>query len=435
VPEPDHDQNNREMLLHALRRRGIVKDFTDKADVHLEQGPTAIYCGFDPTADSLQLGNLIPIMQLKRFQEAGHRPIIVVGGGTGMIGDPSGKSAERPMADPVAVERRAEKFARQFQRFLDFGSKANGAILVNNASWLKEMNVVDFMWEVGKRLSAKRIVGLESIKARWERDAEGISLAEFVYTALQAYDFAHLYRELNCTVQCGGSDQYGNIALGTELVRKMINGAQVFGVTFPLISDRRGVKLGKTADEQTIWLDPTMTSPFFLRQYLLQTADDDAKAWLSYLTLLGDERIAEIAAEHDRAPERRLAQASLADEVTQFIHGRAEADKARRQGEILFSDRPGEVQADDLRDLAKEPGLAIHGTKQSLIVDLIVQAKLATSKREARDFLKDGGIYWNGEKVRKDGPINELPTIHDSFAILRRGSRNVKLVVVEPRPA
>jgi len=424
-------ETHREMLLHALKRRGIVKDFTDKADVHLEQGPTAIYCGFDPTADSLQLGNLIPIMQLRRLQERGHRPIIVVGGGTAMIGDPSGKSAERPMADPEAVARRAKKFEQQFGKFLDFGGKSNAAIMVNNASWLKEMNVVDFMWEVGKRLSAKRIVGLDSIKARWERDEEGISLAEFVYTALQAYDFAHLYRTYNCTVQCGGSDQYGNIALGTELIRKMINGAQVFGVTFPLIADRRGVKLGKTADEQTIWLDPAMTSPFFLRQYLLQTGDEDAKSWLRYLTLLPDAEIVEVAAEHDRTPERRLAQTKLADEVTQFIHGAEAAEKARRQSAVLFSDKPGEARAGDLRDLAGEPGLAVRGTKASRIVDLVVQARLASSKREARDFLKDGGIYWNGEKLREDGPIEALPTIHGSFAILRRGSRNVKLVVVE----
>jgi tyrosyl-tRNA synthetase len=293
------------------------------------------------------------------------------------------------------------------------------------------MNVVDFMWEVGKRLSAKRIVGLDSIKARWERDEEGISLAEFVYTALQAYDFAHLYRTYNCTVQCGGSDQYGNIALGTELIRKMISGAQVFGVTFPLIADRRGVKLGKTADEQTIWLDPAMTSPFFLRQYLLQTGDEDAKSWLRYLTLLPDQEIVEIADEHDRAPERRLAQARLADEVTQFIHGREAAEKARRQSEVLFSDKPADARAGDLRDLAGEPGLAVRGTRESRIVDLMVQARLASSKREARDFLKGGGIYWNGEKLKEDGPIEALPRIHGSFAILRRGSRNVKLVVVE----
>src|ERR1051326_1442226 len=349
-----------EKLLHVLKRRGIVQDFTAKADEHLEQTRTAIYCGFDPTGDSLQLGNLIPIMQLKRLQEFGHRPIILIGGGTGLIGDPSGKSAERPMADPKVVEERAKKFEIQFKRFLDFDDATSGAILVNNASWLKGMNIVDFMWEVGKRLSAKRIYSLDSIKERWDRGGEGISLAEFVYTALQAYDFAHLYRHYKCTVQCGGSDQWGNIALGAELVRKMINGAEAFGVTFPLIADREGVKLGKTADNRTIWLDPLMTSPFVLHQYLLQTTDEDAKKWLSYLTLLSDEKIAEINTAHDQKPEHRIAQSNLADEVTKFIHGATGAEKAKRQGSILFSGDLSKARSDDLQDLAKEPGLAIR---------------------------------------------------------------------------
>jgi tyrosyl-tRNA synthetase len=420
------------MLLHILQLRGIVKMFTDKTDEHLEQGPTAIYCGFDPTADSLQLGNLIPIIGLKRLQMHGHQPIIVIGGGTGLIGDPSGKATERPMADPALVSQRAEKFERQFRRFLDFESRSRPAFLVNNADWLKKMNIVEFMWEVGKRLSAKRIVGLESIRERWERGAEGISLAEFVYTALQAYDFAHLYREFNCTVQCGGSDQWGNIVLGAELVRKMIKGSQAFGLTFPLIQDQRGVKLGKTADKETIWLDPSMTSPFVLHQYLLQTGDDDAKAWLSYLTLLPDEQIAEIGAEHDRVPERRVAQRRLADEVTEFIHSRDAARKAERQGAVLFSATPNGAQADDLFDLAKEPSITVDATDEKLLVALIVEARLATSKREARDFLKSGSIYWNGEKLIEDGPIREFPKIHDRFALLRRGSRNVKLIVFGP---
>jgi tyrosyl-tRNA synthetase len=417
-------------ILDFLQHRGLMFQATKDAGAHLEQAPTAIYCGFDPTADSLQLGNLVPIIGLKLLQARGHQPIILIGGATGLIGDPSGKSTERPMADPTLVRERAEKFKKQMKNFLDFEKKSNPAILVNNADWLGKMTAVEFMWNVGKRLSAKRIAGLESIKERWEKHEEGISLAEFVYTALQAYDFAYLYEKYGCTVQVGGSDQWGNIALGTDLVRKMIDGARAFGVTFPLIVDQRNVKLGKT-EKGTVWLDQDMTSPYALHQYLLQTSDDDAKKWLKILTLLTNERIAEIALDHDRAPERRIAQRALADEVTNLVHGAEAVSKAQRQGEILFSGQPADMRIEDLQDLAKEPDIAVTADGGASIVDLILQAGLASSKRIAREYLTTGGIYWNGKKLAEDGPLRSFPLVHGRFAILRRGSRNVKLVMVD----
>ena len=414
-------------MLSFLEQRGLVSNATGGAAEHLQKAPTAIYCGFDPTADSLQLGNLVPIIGLRLLQMRGHQPIILIGGGTGVIGDPSGKATERPMSDPNAVRERGEKFGKQMARFLDFESKPHPALLVNNAIWLSDMTVVDFMWEVGKRLSAKRIAGLESIKERWEKNEEGISLAEFVYTALQAFDFAHLYRTYNCTVQVGGSDQWGNIALGAELVRKMIPGAQAFGITFPLVVDQRGVKLGKT-EQGTVWLESSMTSAFALHQYLLNCGDDDAKKWLKILTLLADERIGEITSEHDQAPNRRVAQYALADEVTRFVHGDDAVSKARRQGEVLFSGKVSEIQIEDLQDLAKEQGIGVRANSETLIVDLIVNAQLAKSKREAREFLNSGAIYWNGKKIASSDSLRDLPRLQTRFAVLQRGSHTAKLV-------
>jgi len=427
--DPLPTANHLNMLLE-MKKRGVVKDFTEGADIHLERDARSIYCGFDPTADSLQLGNLIPIIALKKFQELGHQPIIVIGGGTGLIGDPSGKTAERAMADPRLVEERAKRFEVQFRRFLDFDHKEKPALLLDNASWLRNVNVVDFMWEVGKRLSAKRIAGLESVKERWEKGDQGISLAEFVYTALQAYDFVHLLRNHNCTIQCGGSDQYGNIVLGVQLARQSIEGAQVFGVTFPLLVDASGVKLGKTADKGTLWLDKDLTSPFTLYQYFLSLSDDDASAWLPYLTLLSDEEIEATKAQQMSSPEGRAAHRRLGSSVVGFVHGHEESVKVESLTKVLFGKNLESVPIEYLHDLAGEKSVSINLRKETHLIDALVDEKLASSKRQAREFLSSGGIYWNGQKVTEDCPIGSLPTTAEKYAILKRGARQIRFVVI-----
>ena len=308
-------------LFDELKLRGLVHDHTDQAEMMsaLRKGGLSLYCGFDPTADSLHIGNLVPITGLMRFQRAGHRPIALIGGGTGMIGDPSGKSEERNLLSTEILEHNLKGIRAQFERFLDFDAGSNSARMVNNAEWLNEVRLIDFFRDVGKHFSIGYMMAKESVKSRIAE--AGISYTEFSYMALQAYDFLHLFEKENCTLQIGGSDQWGNITAGIELIRR-VHGKPAWGMTFPLITTSDGRKFGKT-EEGNIWLDPRRTSPYRFSQYWIQTDDRDVGRFLRYFTFLPIEEIEEIEKEHLKSPEKRAGQRRLSQELTTLVHGSA----------------------------------------------------------------------------------------------------------------
>ncbi len=421
-------------LLTDLDQRGLVHDSTDRAALaaRLASGPLTLYCGFDPTADSLHVGSLVPILGLRRFQLAGHRPIALAGGATGMIGDPSGKSAERNLLDAATLEANLAGISGQLGRFLDFGPGSSRAVLVDNNRWTSELRLVDFLREVGKHVTVNQMVAKDSVRSRME-GTEGISYTEFSYMLLQAYDYWWLAEHEACELQVGGSDQWGNITAGIDLIRRR-SGRAVHGLTFPLVTRSDGAKYGKTA-EGTIWLDAARTTPYRFYQYWMQVDDRDVERFLLQLTLLSVDDARAMAAEHHAAPERRLGQRALAEHVTALVHGQDEARAAEAASLILFGADLDQVSEAVIATLAGEVGtttVARGRFERGLeLVDVLVETGLAASRGDARRGIDQGGVYVNNHRV--DPALDAMSgadLLFGRWALLRKGKRNYHLLDV-----
>ncbi|SRX73327.1 tyrosine--tRNA ligase [Aequorivita antarctica] len=424
-------------FVEELQWRGMVHDVMPETETHLMESMRSAYVGFDPTADSLHIGNLVPIMLLSFYQRCGHKPVALVGGATGMIGDPSGKSAERNLLDEAALRHNQECVKNQLSQFLDFSSGAeNQAVMVNNYDWMKEFSFLDFIRNVGKHITVNYMMSKDSVKTRLSGEsAEGLSFTEFTYQLIQGYDFLHLYKNLNCTLQMGGSDQWGNITTGTELIRR-IAGGKGYALTCPLITKSDGSKFGKS-EGGNIWLDANRTSPYKFYQYWLNTSDDDAEKYIKIFTFLNKETIDKLVSEHKEAPHLRLLQKRLAQEVTTTVHSTEEFEKAVKASEILF----GNSTSDDLKTLDEKTFLDVfEGVPQAeiskeeikngldIIGALAEKTGFLKSNGEARRALKENSISVNKEKVSDDFTVSENDLINGQFVLLQRGKKNYFII-------
>jgi tyrosyl-tRNA synthetase len=420
-------------FIEELRWRGMIHDTTPGIEEKLQQGPKVGYAGFDPTATSLHIGHLIPIMLLMHFQRCGHKPIALVGGATGMIGDPSGKSEERKLLSIEQVAFNQECIKGQLAKFLDF-SGSNAAEIVNNYTWFKDMGFLEFLRDVGKYLTVNYMVSKDSVKNRWEN---GISYTEFSYQLLQAYDFCWLYTHKNCILQIGGSDQWGNITSGTELVRRKVSG-EAFALTCPLLTRADGKKFGKTEGGESVWLDPKLTSPYKFYQYWLNVTDEDAPRLLRIFTLMSQNEIFSLEQEQKKAPQERAMQKALAKEITVRVHSQQDYLKAIEASEILF----GKGTAEMLRQLSEEEFLSVfEGVPQTCIssteleagitaLDLAsVKTGLFSSKGEARRMISQGGLSINKEKITDPATvINPSFLINGKYILLQKGKKGYFIV-------
>ncbi|TVP55447.1 MAG: tyrosine--tRNA ligase [Gemmatimonadales bacterium] len=423
-------------LFEEYRWRGMLHDATEGAEEAFSAGRQAAYVGFDPTAASLHVGHLLPIMGLVHLQRAGHTPIALVGGGTGLIGDPSGKTAERQLLSREESVANAEAVRDQLESFLHFDGVPNPAEMVNNLEWLGAMDVISFLRDVGKHFPVNVMLRKETVRRRLEDEATGISYTEFSYLLLQSYDFLRLFQDRACRFQFGGSDQWGNITGGIDLVRR-VTSEKAYGAVFPLITTASGVKFGKT-EAGAVWLDPKRTSPYRFYQFWVNTDDGDVGRYLRYFTLLTREEIEALDRRVEDAPHRREAQRRLADEVTRAVHGEEGLDRARRATEVLFGGAELEgLEAGEIADIfADVPSSSVAPDAMSGggvgIVDLLAESGLTSSKGEARRSVDQGGIYLNN--VRVTDPARVL-TVNDAvegrFLVLRKGKRKYHLVVVE----
>jgi tyrosyl-tRNA synthetase len=425
-------------ILHDLQWRGLIADMANREELErlLAPGaaPITLYVGFDPTADSLHLGHLIGLLILRRFQHAGHRPIAVAGGATGMIGDPSGKSAERNLLSPEILEANIAGIQGQLGRLLDFESQTNPALLLNNADWVRPLGVLDFLRDIGKHFSVNAMMAKDSVRSRME-GASGISFTEFSYSLLQAYDFLHLHETRGCLLQAGGADQWGNITAGIDLIRRQ-HDVTACGLTTPLLTKTDGTKFGKT-EGGAVWLSPRKTSVYRFYQFLIQVEDAQVIQLLRYFTFLSQEEIAELEARHRASPHLREAHKKLALELTSLVHGASATADAIRASEILFGgslEGITEAQFDEV--IAEVPHVtvsrAILGQPEGSLVDLLIAAKLSPSKGQARKDLEAGGVYVNN--VRTTDTKVGLGTEHllfGRFVLLRKGKRNYALVRFE----
>lgn len=392
-------------LLHDLQARGLVAQITGDQQLfeHLNT-PRTLYCGFDPTADSLHIGSLVPLLTLRRFQLAGHKPIALVGGATGLIGDPSFKAQERKLHTPEIVGGWVEKLRAQVSRFIEFSDKENSASVVNNLDWVGKINVLDFLRDVGKHFSVNNMINKESVKQRLEREGAGISFTEFTYMLLQSYDFAELYHHHGCTLQIGGSDQWGNITGGTDLTRRLYNG-QVFGLTMPLVTKADGTKFGKT-ESGTIWLDAAKTSPYAFYQFWLNTADADVYKFLRYFTFLSVEEIAQIE-DADRSSGRKPeAQRILAEHVTSTVHGEFGLVAAKRITEALFSGNVSSLSKEDMEQLKQDGVPYTRFSRDELtgrtLTQLLADVGMAASGKQIKDALGRGAVQINEAPISQE---------------------------------
>ncbi|MDR3298475.1 MAG: tyrosine--tRNA ligase [Candidatus Accumulibacter sp.] len=419
----------RSALLQDLQARGLIAQITDAAalDELLNKESITLYCGFDPTADSLHLGHLVPVLLLRRFQQSGHRPIALVGGATGMIGDPSFKAAERKLNTLEVIAGWGEKIRGQLAPFLDFEG-SNAALMANNYDWFSAMNTLDFLRDVGKHFSVNAMIKKESVQQRINRDEQGISYTEFSYSLLQSYDFAELNRRHGCVLQIGGSDQWGNITAGADFTRRL-NRKPVFGLTLPLVTKADGTKFGKT-ESGAVWLDAKKTSPYAFYQFWLNTADADVYQFLRFFTFLSGAEIEFIETVDRTSGRRPEAQRVLAEQVTELVHGKAALEAARRIGNSLFSGDMAALTESDFEQLAQDgaPGVTLEKTAAGLI-EVLVAAGLAKSKSEARTFLQSGGVSVNGTPVKAlDRQITDTERRFGRFTLLRRGKKSYALV-------
>ncbi|GGD52596.1 tyrosine--tRNA ligase [Muriicola marianensis] len=417
----------------------MLHDVMPGTEEHLLSGMQAAYVGIDPTADSLHIGHLVGVMMLKHFQLAGHKPYALIGGATGMIGDPSGKSTERNLLDETTLRLNQEAIREQLSRFLDFDSNAeNSAVLVNNYDWMKDFTFLDFIRDVGKHITVNYMMAKDSVKKRLDAEAkEGMSFTEFTYQLVQGYDFLYLYQHHNCTLQMGGSDQWGNITTGTELIRR-IGGGKGYALTCPLITKADGSKFGKT-EGGNIWLDAHRTSPYKFYQYWINTSDEDAEKYIKIFTFLSRDEIEKLVEEHRKAPHLRLLQKRLAEEVTVMVHSRDDLENAVRASSILF----GNSTSSDLKSLDTHTFLEVfEGVPKAeigreelakgldMIGALAAKTGFLSSNGEARRELKQNSISVNKEKVGEDYTITESDLIGDSYVLLQRGKKSYFILAV-----
>jgi tyrosyl-tRNA synthetase len=416
-------------ILDELRWRGMLSDCTDLDALtqRIAQGPITLYAGFDPTADSLHVGNLVPLFALRRFQMHGHHPIALAGGSTGMIGDPSGKSEERNLLTPEQLARNLEGIRPQLAKFLDFEVKSNPARLVNNVDWTAPVGVLDFLRDVGKHISVNAMAAKDSVRTRIETRETGISYAEFSYMLLQGFDFYHLRKTCDCELQVGATDQWGNITVGTELTRKKL-GATVWGLVFPLLTKSDGTKYGKTA-EGAVWLDPKRTSRYRFYQFFVNADDADVGTLLRALTFLPRPEIEALEAAQQANPGARPAQKALARELTLLVHGAEGLDAATRASEILFGGSLAGMSEEVFREAVGEVptrdlAIASLATPGVAIPDVLVQAGLASSKGQARRDIEGGGVYLNNERVGDAArSVTKSDLLFGRFLLLRKGKR------------
>lgn len=415
-------------ILEELQWRGIIYQQTDEEAIKklLSEEKIVLYCGVDPTADSLHIGHLLPFLTLRRFQMAGHRPIILVGGATGLIGDPSGKKEERKLQTIEAVRHNAEAIKKQLEKIFEFAGE-NGALMVNNYDWTSTMNVITFLRDFGKHIGVNYMLAKDTIANRLET---GISYTEFTYTLLQAMDFYNLYKNYDCVMQIGGSDQWGNITTGLELIRKMVpEGRQAYGLTIPLVTKADGTKFGKT-ESGAVWLDPKKTTPYEFYQFWINTSDADVIKYLKYFTFLPKEEIEALEVSVQEEPHLRKAQKTLAEEMTRLIHGQDALNQAIKISEALFSGNVKELTADEIEQGFKEVPSYVHESGEDIgIVDLLVAANISPSKRQAREDVSNGAIYLNGDRITElQYVVTASDRIEGKFSIIRRGKKKYFLI-------
>lgn len=414
-------------LLDELTQRGLVAQNSDPVALadHLAT-PRTVYCGFDPTAGSLHIGHLVPLLMLRRFQLAGHTPVALVGGATGLIGDPSFKASERTLNSAETVQGWVASLSAQISALLTASDGLAAPLLVNNADWMGQMSALDFLRDIGKHFSVNAMLARESVHQRLARPDQGISFTEFSYALLQSQDFAVLNQRLGCTLQIGGNDQWGNITSGMDLTRRL-HQAQVYGMTLPLITKADGTKFGKT-EGGAVWLDPALTSPYAFYQFWLGTADEDVYRFLRYYSFMPLAEIETLEAEDAKRQGRKLAQQVLADELTELVHGKGALAAAQRISELLFSGEVGRLGESDLAQLAQDgmPSSPIKG--ETDLVTLLVECGLANSKRIARELLAAGAVSVNGA-IRQDEPLTADDRLFDRYLLLRRGKKQYHLVI------
>ncbi|MDG1822247.1 MAG: tyrosine--tRNA ligase [Flavobacteriaceae bacterium] len=429
-------------FVEELEWRGMVHDIMPETAATLSKGMTGGYIGFDPTADSLHIGSLVQIMILMHFQRFGHKPYALVGGATGMIGDPSGKSAERNLLDSETLKRNCDGLEKQLSKFLDFDSnKSNGAVLVNNYDWMQSISLIDFARNIGKHLTVNYMMAKDSVKKRLGSESkEGMSFTEFTYQLIQGYDFLHLYEHHNCLLQMGGSDQWGNITTGTELVRRKLGG-KAYALTCPLITKADGTKFGKT-ESGNVWLDREKTSPYKFYQYWLNASDEDAEKYIKIFTFLSKTEIETLIATHQEAPHQRQLQRKLAQEVTAMVHSAEDVTRSEQASQILF----GNATAETLKSLdvqtfldvfegvpqAELPAETLAGEGLQVIDALAGNTGFLKSNGEARRALKENSISVNKEKVIEAKQLTTADLICDRYILLQRGKKNYFLLIVKP---
>lgn len=421
-------------FVEELRWRGMIHDIMPGTEEQLKKEMTAAYVGIDPTAESLHIGHLVSVMLLKHLQLAGHKPIVLIGGATGMIGDPSGKSEERNLISEEAIRHNQEMLKKQLSRFLDFGSKPNGAIMVNNYDWMKEFSFLGFIRDVGKHISVSYMLSKDSVQKRLE---SGLSFTEFSYQLVQGYDFLHLYQNQNCRLQMGGSDQWGNIVTGTELIRRK-TGGEAFALTCPLITKADGAKFGKT-ESGNVWLDPRFTSPYKFYQFWLNVSDQDAEKYIKIFTLLAKSEIERLIAEHAEKPHERLLQKTLAKEVTVMVHSKEDFEVAVEASEILFGKGTTETlsKLDEETFLSVFDGVPVFQVDKNLLeqeiklIDLLTdQAAAFPSKGDLRRNVAGGGVSLNKQRIENvDTVIDSQMLINGKYLLVQKGKKNYQLVI------
>jgi len=416
-------------IFKELQVRGLIYQHTNEEALRkrLESGPMTLYCGFDPTADSLHIGHLLPLLVLKRFQLAGHKPIALVGGGTGLIGDPSGKAAERTLNPKEVVEQWAQKIKNQLGQFLDFDSQENPAILANNYEWLGSLQVIEFLRDIGKNFPLGAMLAKDAVEARMSK---GISFTEFSYMILQSYDYLKLNELYGCEMQIGGSDQWGNITAGIDLIRRtsVHEEKEIYGLTMPLVTKSDGTKFGKT-EAGAIWLDPEKLSPYKFYQFWLNTDDHDVVKFLKYFTFLSIEEIEELAQDVEKEPEKRRAQRTLAVEVTKLVHGQNALERAEKISSALFGGGLKNLTAAEVEEGFSEVPSATIDQPEIGLVDLLIQVGAVASKRQARESIDSGAIYINDIRYTDvETSVSQLERIEGKYLIIRRGKKNYYLI-------
>jgi len=421
-------------ILADLQNRGLLHQATDLEGLeeHLKNNEVTLYCGFDPTADSLHIGHLLPVTILKRFQRAGHKPIALIGGGTGMIGDPSGRNTERSLNTTDTVHHFANSLRDQLATMLDFDEGSNAARARNNHDWLANLTFIEFLRDIGKHFTVNYMLAKDAVSSRIE---DGISYTEFSYMLMQSYDFRKLYEEENCTLQIGGSDQWGNITAGMEYIRRTRPDAEedidVFGLTVPLITKADGTKFGKTAGG-AVWLDPEKTSPYEFYQFWYNTDDRDVIKFIKYFTFLEDDEITSLEKATEEDPGRRAAQKRLAEEVTTFVHGKEALDQAIKISEALFSGDVKQLTTDEIEQGFKDVPNYTVAREDIQLIDLLVQANISSSKRQAREDISNGAIYLNGDRNQDlQHTVTSEDLLEDTFLVVRRGRRKYFLIHFE----